>query len=169
MKNCFRFFISFLSLYAYPCLGDTVYKQSYISCPDRIVVETRLAQAIEIRDCKGISGMTCRIVLRSNAAAVPSEIFIQEFGSKGQKLGPPFPPDLSRPEEGRDGLGDIPFPPRRRIELCAIDREMGRPMEESLLVDQHRDCDDVKPCHVEGWSLLLGRSAIVGLRRPVSD
>jgi hypothetical protein len=104
MKN--YLFLTFFSLaLAVPCFADSVYKPSprCIGCPEEIVLETRLAQAIEIFDCKAISGMTCRIGLRSDAKALPSEIFIQSFDVKGRKVGRPIRliyPELKKGEKG---------------------------------------------------------------------
>jgi hypothetical protein len=104
MKNCLRL-ACFLFVCAYPCLADTVYKTSPAchGCPERIVIQASLAQAIEIWDCKAVSGMTCRIGLRSDAKALPSEIFIGYFGPNGQKIGTTkrlIYPNLKRGEKG---------------------------------------------------------------------
>jgi hypothetical protein len=104
MKNCLCLFC-FLLASALSCLADSVYKPSRncLGCPQAIVLDAGLTQAIEIFDCKAISGMVCRIGLRSDARALPSEIFIQSFGADGSKIGHPIRliyPNLKRGETG---------------------------------------------------------------------
>jgi hypothetical protein len=65
-------------------------------------VKGRLAKVLEISDCNGESGMTCRIQFKADAV-LPSRILVQELDVRNQPAGKrkflPYP-DLRPGEKG---------------------------------------------------------------------
>ena len=79
---------------------DTVIKppEECISCAS-IVVRGRLARILEISDCNGASGMTCRIRFK-RGELLPSRIKVQQMDEQNRVIGKKFLPYPNlKPEE----------------------------------------------------------------------
>jgi hypothetical protein len=79
----------------------TITQPSESMCPP-IILKGKLADLLQVSDCRAVSGMTCRISFKGKAM-LPSRIFLQEIDDANHPAGRKRPliyPDLKPVESG---------------------------------------------------------------------
>ncbi|HET6842431.1 MAG TPA: hypothetical protein VFK06_12225 [Candidatus Angelobacter sp.] len=79
----------------------TITQPSGSMCPP-IVLKGKLADLLQISDCRAISGMTCRISFTENAV-LPSRVFLQEIDEANHQAGHKRPLIYSDLKPGESG------------------------------------------------------------------